>query len=105
MRQIRNKVGGIKMDNKILELRYKFNNEILERNCAEVLIAFNPETSDMYEFNETGAEIFQMLKEEMSIQELFEQLCDAYEVKIDDILEDVQEIIERMIELEVIYVE
>lgn len=92
------------MNDNIFKVGYKFNQKILGRNCGEVFLAFNPDTSDMFEFNATGAYIFGMLKEEISFKELYEKLCVEYNVEIEDIDEDVKEIIDRMIELGVIII-
>lgn len=81
-----------------------FNEDILTRECAEVTLAFNPDTSDMFEFNDSGADVFNLIKRGLQYNELINELCKMYSVEPDDIYDDVDEIISRMIEVGIINV-
>lgn len=83
----------------------EFNNDILMRDCGEVTLAFNPETSDMFEFNETGAEVFELLKEGLQYKEIIDKLCTDYDVKPEEIYEDIDEILMRMEDVGIINVQ
>lgn len=91
-------------DNKkeIFKLKYAFNKKMLYRDLGDMLIAYNPQNSDMYEFNEIGGEIFKLLEREETFESIFNILTDEYNVTIEDIYEDVCEIIIRMLELNII---
>ncbi len=91
-----------KKNNKLNNLKYKFNRNILYRDTDELLMAYNKENSDMYEFNAIGGEIFKLMEKEESIENIFNILTKEYSVTIDDIYEDVFEIINRMLELNII---
>lgn len=86
----------------LMNLDYKFNENVIYKDRGEMLMAYNQDSSDMYEFNEVGAEIFKMLAEEMSIKEIFNQLVSEYDVTEEDIYDDVKQIIDRLIVLNVI---
>lgn len=83
-------------------LKYDYNSDIKTRQIGEVTMAYNPENSDMYEFNDVGGEILELLKQGVEINELFAILCKNYSVKKEEIYEDVYEIITRLLELGVI---
>ncbi len=84
---------------KIEELKYEFNQNILIRNIGKTTMAYNPETGDMYELNEVGEEIFNLLKQELEIDKLLEKLCTDYAAPKEEIYEDVEPFIIRMLEL------
>ncbi len=86
----------------LMNLDYNFNNNVIYKDRGEMLMAYNQENSDMYEFNEVGAEIFKMLAEEMPIKEIFNNLTKDYDVTEEDIYDDVKQIIDRLIGLNVI---
>lgn len=86
----------------LMNFYYKFNNNVIYKDRGEMLMAYNQESSDMYEFNEVGAEIFKMLAEEMPIKEIFNNLTKDYDVTEEDIYDDVKQIIDRLIGLNVI---
>ncbi|MBE5955524.1 MAG: HPr-rel-A system PqqD family peptide chaperone [Lachnospiraceae bacterium] len=86
----------------IKDMKYAFHQDIIIRNMGETVLAYNPENSDMYELNDVAGEILALLKEEKDMEEILRELCTGYNVQEEDILEDVTEIIERMMELGII---
>ncbi len=92
------------MKNKLFDLEYDFNKEIKVRDCGEVMLAFNPETCDMYEFNYTGEYIFNLLRKEVPIREIYEVVCHDFEVSYDDVDNDIRQIVNRMIDLNCIVI-
>ena len=42
-------------------MKYRFNKKVIYKDRGEMLMAYNQDSSDMYEFNEVGGEIFKML--------------------------------------------
>lgn len=87
---------------KLEDLQYKFNKNIMLRNVGKTTLAYNPETGDMYELNEVGAEIYQLLKEEYDINEILAKMCNNYNTTKDVIYEDIYVLLKRMIELGII---
>lgn len=87
---------------RVEELKFKFNKNVLLRNVGKTTLAYNPETGDMYELNEVGRDIFDLLRQEYSIEELFEKLCDDYGTTKELIYKDVEAFIIRMLELGII---
>lgn len=86
----------------IKNMEYIFQKDIIIRNMGETVLAYNPENSDMYELNDVGGEILMLLKTEKPMEEILKELCFLYDVEEGDILQDVTEIIERMMELGII---
>lgn len=86
----------------IKKMKYTFNQNVIYKDRGEMLMAYNQESSDMYEFNEVGGEIFKMLANGMPMKEIFETLTKEYNVEEEDIYDDVKQIIDRLIELNVI---
>lgn len=88
----------------IKNMKYKFNKNVIYKDRGEMLMAYNQESSDMYEFNEVGGEIFKMLAQGIPMKEVFQNLTMEYSVDEKDIYDDVKQIIDRLIELKVIEV-
>lgn len=85
-----------------IDLQYTFNPDIVIREGDGVRLAFNPDTTDIYEFNETGAEVLALLEKQLPVREILLALCDEYDCEEKDIAEDVFLLLERMLELNVI---
>lgn len=86
----------------IKEIEYKFNKNVIYKDRGEMLMAYNQESSDMYEFNQVGGEIFKLVATETPIKQIFEILTKEYDVEEADIYDDVKQIIDRLKELNVI---
>ncbi|MCL2155492.1 MAG: PqqD family peptide modification chaperone [Leptospirales bacterium] len=87
---------------KLENLKYKFNHGLIIRTIKDTTLAYNQENGDMYEFNDVGAEILYLLKEEIEISQIFITLCDGYNVTIEEIYDDVSELVNRMLSLNII---
>ena len=85
-----------------IDLQYNFNPDIVIREGDGVRLAFNPDTTDIYEFNETGAEVLALLEKELAVKDILATLCEEYGCEEQDIAEDVFLLMERMLELNVI---
>lgn len=92
------------MNTRFKEGTIMFNSEILIRDCGDVTLAFNPDTSDMFEFNDTGAEIFEMVQAGLQYEDMINKICSVYDVTADEIYEDVDEILGRMEDVGIINV-
>lgn len=88
----------------IKNIEYKFNKNVIYKDRGEMLMAYNQESSDMYEFNAVGGDIFKMLAQDIPMKEVFQTLTKEYSVDEKDIYDDVKQIIDRLIELKVIEV-
>lgn len=88
----------------LLKLKYKYNENVIYKDRGDMLMAYNQETSDMYEFNAVGADIFKLLSKNIEINEIFNWLNEQYSTQTSEIYEDVKEIINRLIELNVIMI-
>jgi hypothetical protein len=86
----------------LIDLQYSFNSDIIIREGDGVCLAFNPDTTDIYEFNETGAEVLSLLKKQLSVNDILSTLSKEYGCDEQDIAEDVFLLLERMLELNVI---
>ena len=88
--------------NELKKIKYSFNENIKYRDLGEMLMAYNTDNGDTYEFNEIGGEIFKYLVKEIEFKDIIQKLLDEYNVQEDDIKEDIEEIFDRMIELKII---
>lgn len=88
----------------IKNMKYKFNKNVIYKDRGEMLMAYNQESSDMYEFNQVGGEIFKKLEKEIPMSQIFDELTKEYNVEEKDIYDDVKQIVDRLIELNVIKV-
>lgn len=88
--------------NEIKQLKYKYNKKVKYRKIKDMLMAYNEENGDTYEFNEIGSEIFMYLYNEIPFDKIIENLLKNYNVLEEDIKEDIEDIINRIIELKII---
>lgn len=86
----------------MLEKKYNFNKKIKYRDTGSVLMAYNEDNSDMYEFNDIGGEIFKQIVDEKPLKIIFEELLEKYDGDKDEMFVDFKEIINRFIELNII---
>ena len=49
--------------NELKKIKYSFNENIKYRDLGEMLMAYNTDNGDTYEFNEIGGEIFKLQEE------------------------------------------
>ena len=87
---------------KLEEMEFEYNKNVITRTVGDTTLAYNQSNGDMYELNDIGAEILMYLSKEMSMNAILDKLCQDYDVVLNDIYEDVNQIISRMIELKVI---
>lgn len=68
---------------------------MIKKNIAtnEFGFVFNPATGDSYSSNPIAAEIIQMMKDNLSVNEIKKQLLDKYEVDKMTIEKDIDEFI------------
>ncbi len=91
---------------KITEItKYRLSDELIYRKNGDVLMVYNKSNGDMYEINHVGMDIFDNLINSIPISDMLDNLADIYSTKVEDILEDVTEFIERMIELDVMIID
>ena len=88
----------------LLKLHYTFNKNVIFKDRGDMLMAYNQESSDMYEFNSVGASIFKLLSQELRFNEVFESLNNEYGTTTSEIYEDVKQIVDRLIELNVVLI-
>ena len=82
---------------------YIFNNDIaIRKTNEEVVMAFNKITGTLYEFNNTGGEILYLLKEGKIYDEVMDILCSNYSVEKKEIVDDVDDIFERLLDLKIL---
>lgn len=88
----------------LLKMKYSFNKNVIYKDRGEMLMAYNQESGDMYEFNSVGASIFKLLSQELRFYEVFESLNNEYGTTTSEIYEDVKQIVDRLIELNVVLI-
>lgn len=100
LENIKNNIGGIVM----LEKNYSYNKRVQYKDTGHVLMAYNEDNSDMYEFNDIGAEIFKMITKEVPINEIYSTLKKEYDASDEEIYKDFEDIINRFIDLGIIVI-
>lgn len=86
------------------KIKYIFNENIKYRDLGDMLMAYNTDNGDTYEFNEIGGEIFKFLIAGIEFNDIIQKLLSEYNVQESDIKEDIEEIFNRMIELKIIII-
>ena len=84
------------------KIKYEYNKNIIYKEMPNMIMAYNQDNGDMYEFNEVGGEILKYISENMTISDIFTKLCKDYSVTKDEIYDDVKSILNRMISLKII---
>ncbi len=82
--------------------KYSFNDNIIYRRKGEVVYAFNNSNGEVYEFNDSGGRVLELLTKNISISELLDTISSEYDIDRNDIHDDVNEIIERLLKLGII---
>ena len=83
--------------------KFKFNDQIIYKEHEKMILAFNVENSDTYEFDETGSEIFKLITQNLAIEEIVRILCEKYSSDdTDEIKNDIIEFIEKLKKLGVV---
>ena len=84
------------------DMKYTFNQNVLVRVIGDTTLVYNQENSDMYELNDIGSGILHLLKDSIEIPQIFTQMCQDYGVTEDEIYDDINDFISRMVELKII---
>jgi len=84
------------------KIEYEYNENIIYKKMPNMIMAYNQENGDMYEFNEVGGEILIYISQNMKISDIFDKLCKDYSVSKEEIYEDVKEILDKIISLKII---
>ena len=84
-------------------LSFKFNDKIIYKDHGNMLLAFNAENGDTYEFDEIGAEIFRLVTKNIGYEEILNILKAAYSEEYEDqIRNDLNDFLERLLKINVI---
>ena len=75
---------------------------IIAQEDGEILLAFDTDSGNMYEFNDVASELLLMIKESMPVQDIIEGIIRDYDVKYADIEEDLVLFFERVLKLGII---
>lgn len=90
----------------LMKLEYEYNDKIIWKEVSDgeetIVIAHDPESGDVYEFNDVGSEIFLMLKDNYKLPQIIDSILDRYDVSFEDIQEDLELIFERFCQLGII---
>ena len=84
--------------------KYKFNPDLIYRRVGETAMVFNKDNGDMYEFNDVGADIIELLKDEIPVSDVLLKLSLEYSVEESEIHNDVSIFLKRIIELGIILI-
>ena len=88
----------------LAKINYIFNEEIIYKKMPDMLMAYNQESGDTYEFNNVGSIIFEMLAKNVPMEKILEKLMLEYDTSKKVIYSDVSDIVSRMIDLKIIIV-
>ena len=93
---------------KMKDLSYKMNENLVQRQSGETLMVYNSVTSEIYELNSVSADIFTYLSENKPLDKLIDWIFEMYQVSQEDkkeIEEEVSELLKRFISCEIIYID
>lgn len=82
--------------------KFIVNDEIKFRRTGDVLIAYSQKDSSMFEFNESGSFVFEMISNGKTYDGILKAVCNEFDTTIQDSREDIDSIIERLLGLGVI---
>jgi len=78
-------------------MKYKIQKGlIVQKKIDKKTVIFDGEESILYTFNETAAEIFQLLKKGFKEKEIIEKLVKKYQTKPEKIKKDLSELINKL---------
>ena len=102
--------SGIRAEriDKMKDLSYKMNENLVQRQSGETLMVYNSVTSEIYELNSVSADIFTYLSENKPLDKLIDWIFEMYQVSQEDkkeIEEEVSELLKRFISCEIIYID
>lgn len=90
----------------IKTLKYRYNDKVICKSKpsedGEILLAFDTDNGNMYEFNDVGSELILMIKESMPVQDIIGSIIRNYDVEYADIEEDLVLFFERILRLGII---
>lgn len=85
-------------------LKYRFNPDVIFKTVPgsdgeEIIIAHNPETGDMYEFNDIGSYLLPMFAENLPMDQMLARILSEFDATEEEISADVIPFVERLIDL------
>lgn len=83
---------------------YQINTEVLIKKIDDVVMVYNKGNGDMYEINDVGGEIFDLLLERVPVCEIITKLEKEYDAPLAEIEEATRDFLCRMIELGVMLI-
>ena len=83
---------------------FHLNENLIFRKTSDIMMVYNKDSGDMYEFNDVGSDIISLLREDISIVQLPNRLTEIYDVDVEVMEEDVVLFLERLIDLGVLVV-
>lgn len=93
---------------KMKDLSYKMNENLVQRQSGETLMVYNSVTSEIYELNSVSADIFTYLSENKPLDKLIDWIFEMYQVSQEDkkeIEEEVSELLKRFMSCEIMYID
>lgn len=86
----------------MLEKEYIFNPKLKIRHMKNITMVYNEERGEMYELNGIAGEILKSLESNKNLQQLVHDLESDYDALPGQIKKDVEDILERFIQTEII---
>ena len=90
----------------IRTLNYSYNGKVICRTKPSedggIVLAFDTDSGNMYEFNDVGSELFLMVKDSIPVEEIIAQILRDYDVEYQDIETDLTLFFERVLKLGII---
>lgn len=74
-------------------LRITFNSDVVFQRFDDKAIVVNLKTEELYKLNDTGAQVAELISEEISIGEILQALQQTYEADFPEIEQDVYQLL------------
>lgn len=78
--------------------KYRRSADLMEADIGDEIVALDPEQGVCFGFNDVAATVWRTLDQQRSFDEIRDRLLDQYDVGIDQCVEEVRELLDRMIE-------
>lgn len=76
------------MNNEFFNKKVRIAKSFITRKVDNTMLVYDEETGDMYELNETSEYILKRIKQNISLKEIYNELCDEYDGDTDIIMQD-----------------
>lgn len=83
-------------------MKYKINNKVARQYIEDEVFVATPWNSKLHELNPTASKIFRMIEKNFDSEEIIKKMSDIYDAPLEEIKNDFNQLIEKLLEEEII---